>query len=72
VGEIKLPVTSRGLESVETEASFICLALNFKRLINILEVKELIKIKRAYPFNMLFVNFMVFKNVPGRVVECLL
>lgn len=34
---------TRGLDSVNTEGSFICLAYNFKRLINILGVKELIR-----------------------------
>ena len=34
---------TRGLESVNTEVSFICLAYNLKRLINIIGVKELIR-----------------------------
>jgi transposase len=34
---------TRGLESVNTEVSFICLSYNFKRLINIMGVKELIR-----------------------------
>jgi hypothetical protein len=34
---------TRGLESVNTEVSFICLAYNFKRLINIIGVNELIR-----------------------------
>jgi hypothetical protein len=34
---------TRGLESVNTEVSFICLAYNLKRFINIIGVKELIR-----------------------------
>ncbi|WP_219620140.1 IS1182 family transposase [Bacillus canaveralius] len=34
---------TRGLESVNTEVSFICLAYNFKRMIKIIGVKELIR-----------------------------
>ncbi|WP_134703778.1 transposase [Ammoniphilus sp. YIM 78166] len=34
---------TRGLESVSTEVSFICLAYNIKRLIKIIGVKELIR-----------------------------
>lgn len=34
---------TRGLESVNTEVSFICLAYNSKRLINMIGVKELIR-----------------------------
>ena len=34
---------TRGLESVNTEVSLICLAYNFKRMINIVGVKELIR-----------------------------
>lgn len=42
---------TRGLESVNTEASLICLAYNLKRLINIMGVRELIeKIKGGNAF----------------------
>jgi transposase len=34
---------TRGLESVNTEVSLICVAYNFKRMINIIGVKELIR-----------------------------
>ena len=34
---------TRGLDSVNTEMSLICLAYNFKRLINIVGVKELVR-----------------------------
>jgi transposase len=34
---------TRGLESVNTEVSLICIAYNFKRMINIVGVKELIR-----------------------------
>jgi transposase len=34
---------TRGLDSVNTEGSFICLAYNLKRLINILGVRELVR-----------------------------
>ena len=34
---------TRGLDSVNTEVSLICLAYNFKRLINIVGVKELVR-----------------------------
>jgi len=33
---------TRGLESINTEASLICLAYNFKRLINIVQVRKLL------------------------------
>ncbi|MFY3790876.1 IS1182 family transposase [Ureibacillus sp. MALMAid1270] len=56
---------TRGLESVNTEVSFICLAYNLKRLINIIGVKELIQKFRGAtaPFfmqNMEFVLFIYF------------
>ncbi|KXG44054.1 transposase [Tepidibacillus decaturensis] len=34
---------TRGLDSVNTEGGFICLAYNLKRLINIMGVKELVR-----------------------------
>ncbi len=37
---------TRGLESVGTETSLICLAYNFKRMIKIMGVKELIRLLR--------------------------
>ncbi|OMF18895.1 hypothetical protein BK127_06945, partial [Paenibacillus sp. FSL H7-0331] len=37
---------TRGLESVGTETSLICLAYNFKRVIKIIGVKELIRLLR--------------------------
>lgn len=45
---------TRGLESVNTEASLICLAYNLKRLINIMGVKELlgkIKVMSTFTFS---------------------
>jgi len=50
---------TRGLESVNTEASLICLAYNFKRLINIMGVKELVKeIKGKASFNSLNMGYL--------------
>ncbi|MCM3115347.1 transposase, partial [Neobacillus sp. MER 74] len=53
---------TRGLESVNTEVSFICLAYNFKRMINIIGVKELITRFRgdSPPFYMIFGIFIIF------------
>ncbi|MEH7502479.1 transposase [Neobacillus drentensis] len=53
---------TRGLESVNTEVSFICLAYNFKRLISIIGVKELItKFRGGFaPFLYCFVIFIIF------------
>lgn len=55
---------TRGLESVNTEASLICLAYNLKRLINIMGVRELIeKIKEGNAF--IFSNICYFhRNTP--------
>jgi len=55
---------TRGLESVNTEVSFICLAYNFKRLINIIGVKELIrKFKGGIaPFYMHFMKSNCFNQ----------
>jgi transposase len=53
---------TRGLESVNTEVSFICLAYNFKRLINIIGVKELIRKFKggSATFLQFFVIFIIF------------
>ena len=55
---------TRGLESVNTEASLICLAYNLKRLINIVGVRELIeKIKGGNAI--IFLNiYYIHRNTP--------
>lgn len=53
---------TRGLESVNTEVSLICLAYNFKRLINIIGVQELIRKFRggSAPFLYVLWDFCYF------------
>lgn len=53
---------TRGLESVNTEVSLICLAYNLKRSINIIGVRELIeKIKGGNAF--IFLNIRYFYRI---------
>jgi transposase len=53
---------TRGLDSVNTEGSFICLVYNLKRLINIMGVKEIVQRFREKTASSLHVFFMFSKN----------
>ena len=53
---------TRGLDSVNTEASFICLAYNLKRLINILGVSELVRRFKAHISTCLDIKAIIHKN----------
>ncbi len=59
---------TRGLDSVNTEGSFICLAYNLKRLINILGVRELVKRFNALMSTYSDIRVIIHKNQQKRLV----
>jgi len=59
---------TRGLASVNTEGSFICLVYNLKRLINILGVRELVKRFKALISTSLYIRAIIHKNQQKHLV----
>ena len=68
---------TRGLDSVNTEGSFICIVNNLKRLIKIVGVKELIRrfkenTDRIYVIffgNRVKKLFIVFNHLPNKLLD---
>ena len=59
---------TRGLDSVNTEGSFICLAYNLKRLINILGVRELVRRFKALISMFLDIFKIIHRNQQKHLV----